>query len=62
MSDNPKLRYKLPSEASARNFARYAFDEIAPDMDVRTRHEHIAGFSEFLVTVAEVLAKTESCD
>ncbi|GEM_PF-5890474 len=58
----PKLKYNLPSEKSARSFARHVFDELDEDENVKTRQENINGLSDFLVTVATVIAKSKAND
>ena len=61
MSDNPKLKYQLPSEKSARTFARYVFEQLEEDTDnINTRQEKISGFSDFLIAVATIIAKSKA--
>ncbi len=58
-SDKLKLKYKLPSETTTRNFSRHVFDEL-DDENIKSKQDKISGFSDFLLAIALVLAKSEA--
>ena len=59
-SEKPKLKYILPSEKNIRSFASHVFDELDDGENIKTQYEKIAGFSDFLLAVATIIAKSKS--
>ena len=61
-SEKPKLKYILPSEKTTRNFASHVFDELDEGENIKSQYEKISGFSDFLMAVATIIAKSKTVD